>query len=207
MTKAATDRSVGVSDAHASVRSMACPRLSTAATASDGDGAPPGQRSSCVRVTDSAAFMASRCVIVSSWIRTAAALEFLDPLCSLAVKIVGSVAWARKDSTSAADPSTTSVAASPDGSTTVPAAGSGGQISIKDFAFTPASLSIEVGDSVTWTNGDGAAHSIKSGGQTFDSPDKIDQAKSFSFTFTTAGTFTYICGIHQYMKGTVVVAG
>ena len=116
--------------------------------------------------------------------------------------------WVRKESNSAAEPTTTSVATSPDGATTAPAAGPGAQaISIKDFSFTPASLSIEIGDSVTWTNADGAAHSIESGDRNFDSSDKIDSAKSFTFTFTTAGTYTYICGIHPYVKGTVEVAG
>ena len=120
----------------------------------------------------------------------------------IAVGIVGSVVWARKDATSAADPSTAADAASPGASTAVP----GGQaISIKDFSFNPASVSIKVGDSVTWSNADGAAHSIQSGNDAFDSPDKIAPATSFSFTFATAGTFTYICGIHPYMKGTVVV--
>lgn len=126
----------------------------------------------------------------------------------VAVGIVGSVVWARNDSTSTVEPSTTSVVSPPDGRTSAPAGGAGSQqIAIKDFSFAPASLSVKVGDSVTWTNGDGAAHSIQSGDHTFDSPDKIEQSKSFSFTFTTAGTFTYFCGIHQYMKGTVVVAG
>lgn len=126
----------------------------------------------------------------------------------VAVGIVGSVVWARNDSTSTVEPSTTSVVSLPDGRTSAPAGGAGSrQIAIKDFSFAPASLSVKVGDSVTWTNGDGAAHSIQSGDHTFDSPDKIEQSKSFSFTFTTAGTFTYFCGIHQYMKGTVVVAG
>jgi plastocyanin len=126
----------------------------------------------------------------------------------VAVGILGSVAWARDDSTRAVEPSTTSVATPPDGSTSAPTGGAGSQeIGIKDFSFAPASVSINVGDSVTWTNGDSAAHSIQSGDHTFDSPDKIDEANSFSFTFTAAGTFAYICGIHQYMKGTVVVAG
>ena len=120
----------------------------------------------------------------------------------IAVGIVGSVVWARNDPSSAADPSTTADAAAPGASTIA----TGDQvISIKDFSFNPASVSIKVGDSVTWTNADGAAHSIQSGNDAFDSPDKIAPATSFSFTFATVGTFTYICGIHPYMKGTIVV--
>ena len=124
----------------------------------------------------------------------------------VAIGVVGSVVWASSDSATSVEPSTPSVAESSDGSTTPSAATAGSrEISIKDFAFTSLEMPIKVGDSVTWTNEDSAAHSVKSTDRSFDSPDKIDQAKSFSFTFTTAGTFTYICGIHQYMKGTVQV--
>jgi len=122
----------------------------------------------------------------------------------VAIGIVGSVAWARKDVSSAAEPSTTSAVP---GTTVAGATANGSQaISIKDFSFTPASLSIRPGDSVTWTNADGAAHSIKSADQIFDSPDQIDPTMSFSFTFATPGTYTYICGVHPSMKGTVEVA-
>lgn len=124
----------------------------------------------------------------------------------IAVGIVGSVVWARKDATSAGEPSATTVVASPGNSTGPGTPAPGDQaISIKDFSFQRASLSIKVGDSVTWTNDDGASHSIQSGDRTFDSPDKITTAESFSFTFANAGTFTYICGIHPYMTGTVEV--
>ncbi|MCY7288739.1 MAG: hypothetical protein LH624_10960, partial [Cryobacterium sp.] len=94
----------------------------------------------------------------------------------IAIGIVGSVVWAHTDTTETAEPSTTSVAASPGasgpGTTVGGAPATAGQaISIKDFSFTPASLSIKVGDSVTWTNADGAAHNIQSDNQAFDSPD------------------------------------
>ena len=124
----------------------------------------------------------------------------------IAVGIVASVVWANKDATKAAEPSTTSDAASPGTSVASSPAGGDTAISIKDFSFNPVSLSIRVGDSVTWTNADSAAHSVQSGDGSFDSPDKIATTQAFSFTFTTAGTFTYVCGIHQYMKGTVEVA-
>lgn len=123
----------------------------------------------------------------------------------IAAGIVGSVVWSNTDANSAAAPSTTVVGP---GTTVAGAPATGEQaVSIKDFSFNPASLSIQVGDSVTWTNDDGPAHSIKSGDHTFDSPGPIDPASSFSFTFTTPGSYTYICGIHPSMKGTVVVAG
>ena len=119
----------------------------------------------------------------------------------IAVGIIGSVVWANNvaKSPTAADGSASTVAGAP--------AAGGLAISIKDFAFDPPSLSVKVGDAVTWTNNDGPAHSIKSGDHSFDSPGKIPPTSSFSFTFTKAGTYTYICGIHPSMKGTIVVAG
>jgi plastocyanin len=77
---------------------------------------------------------------------------------------------------------------------------------IKDFAFAPESVTVKVGSAVTWTNGDGFAHSVKSADGTFVSQD-LQQGQSFTATFATPGTFPYICGIHNSMTGTVVVEG
>jgi plastocyanin len=80
-------------------------------------------------------------------------------------------------------------------------------VSIQDFSFQPQTLTIEVGDSVTWANNDAATHNIQSSDHTFDSPDNIEIGASFAHEFDTAGTFTYVCGIHPQMTGTVVVTG
>lgn len=77
---------------------------------------------------------------------------------------------------------------------------------IKDFAFSPGTVTVKVGSAVTWTNNDGFAHSIKSADGSFVSQD-LSQGQTFSKTFTTPGTFPYICGIHAFMTGTVVVQG
>jgi plastocyanin len=97
----------------------------------------------------------------------------------------------------------TTVAPQP-GATTAPAAGAGTPVAIKDFAFAPQSVTVKVGSAVTWTNGDGFAHSVKSADGSFVSKD-IEQGQSYSATFATPGTFAYICGIHNSMTGTVVV--
>jgi plastocyanin len=76
------------------------------------------------------------------------------------------------------------------------------QISIKNFAFGPAVLNIQVGDTVTWVNNDSATHRIKGGN--FESSDMAN-GQSYSFKFTSAGTFDYICSIHPSMKGTIIV--
>ncbi|MCU1352292.1 MAG: blue (type 1) copper domain protein [Acidimicrobiales bacterium] len=98
------------------------------------------------------------------------------------------------------------------GSTAKPApssapAGSGSTVDIKDFTFSPKVLNVKVGTAVRWTNDDGNTHTVTSdgGSESFDSKD-IKSGASFSHTFKKAGTFTYQCGIHNYMKGTVTVS-
>lgn len=75
-------------------------------------------------------------------------------------------------------------------------------ISIKDFVFNPDTLTVKVGDTVTWRNDDGVVHKIKS--DTFNS-DNLKNGDTFKFQFTTAGTYSYSCAIHPYMTGKVVV--
>ena len=75
-------------------------------------------------------------------------------------------------------------------------------IIIQNFAFSPASITIKQGTTVTWTNLDSAPHQIKA--DTFNSR-LLSQGQSFSFTFNTTGTFNYICAIHPMMTGQIVV--
>ncbi len=77
------------------------------------------------------------------------------------------------------------------------------------FAFSPATLTISVGTTVTWTNMTGAPHTVTSDdGKSFDSGINTPisaQGGTFSFTFTKAGTFAYHCQFHTYMMGTIIV--
>ena len=82
--------------------------------------------------------------------------------------------------------------------------GGGAQVVMKSMAFDPASVTIKAGESVTWTNQDSATHTVVGDDDEFQSGDLANGA-SFSFTFDKAGTYTYHCGIHPSMKGTVVV--
>jgi plastocyanin len=75
-------------------------------------------------------------------------------------------------------------------------------VDIAGFAFSPATLMVEVGTTVTWTNSDSAAHTAT--GDTFDTGE-LAQGESGSVTFDTEGTFNYICSIHPDMTGTIVV--
>jgi len=90
-------------------------------------------------------------------------------------------------------------------SVTAPAAPvTGDAVSIDNFAFVPATLTVRVGTTVTWTNHDEEPHTIAASEGSFHSPGMDSQA-TYSHTFPTAGKFDYICSIHPYMHGTVVV--
>ena len=73
-----------------------------------------------------------------------------------------------------------------------------------DFFFSPASVTIAVGDTVTWHNSGQAPHNATGNGGSF-STGTINPGGSGSHTFNSAGTFSYICTIHPQMKGTVRV--
>ncbi|NJM09221.1 amicyanin [Candidatus Gracilibacteria bacterium] len=77
-------------------------------------------------------------------------------------------------------------------------------VTIVDFAFTPAVVTIRPGDQVTWTNQDSAAHTSTSASDLWDSS-ALDTAESFTQTFPSVGEFPYFCAIHPGMTGTVRV--
>lgn len=77
-------------------------------------------------------------------------------------------------------------------------------VAIRDFAFSPRSITIRVGDTVTWTNHDSVAHSATARGGTFDTG-LIDEGESRSVRFTIGGTYRFVCTPHPDMTGTIVV--
>lgn len=79
---------------------------------------------------------------------------------------------------------------------------------IKDFAFSPANITVKVGTKVTWTNQDDVQHDVVSDDGSSDGPngDLLSKGQNYSFTFTKAGTYKYHCSPHPYMKGTVTVS-
>jgi plastocyanin len=78
------------------------------------------------------------------------------------------------------------------------------KVQIANFAFNPSTLTVKVGTTVTWTNADSAPHTVTANDGSFASGD-LNQGDSFSFTFTTAGTYAYHCGVHPGMKATITV--
>lgn len=77
-------------------------------------------------------------------------------------------------------------------------------VQITDSAFSPATLTIGVGDTVTWRNADDRPHTVTSNDGAFDSGN-LDEGQGFSFTFSEPGTYTYRCDYHSEMLATIVV--
>jgi|HubBroStandDraft_6_1064221.scaffolds.fasta_scaffold287151_2 plastocyanin len=79
-------------------------------------------------------------------------------------------------------------------------------VTIDNFAFAPATLTVAPGTKITWTNKDEEPHTVTSadGGHLFKSP-ALDTDDKFSFTFDKPGTYKYFCSIHPHMVGTIVV--
>ncbi|MFD5595689.1 cupredoxin family copper-binding protein [Streptomyces griseorubiginosus] len=79
-------------------------------------------------------------------------------------------------------------------------------VAMKGYAFSPASLSVPAGSTVTWTNYDTAPHDVKttSGPLSIHSP-MLDKGESWSFTFATAGSYGYVCTVHPDMTAGITV--
>ncbi len=77
-------------------------------------------------------------------------------------------------------------------------------IAIAGRRFSPATIDVAVGTTVTWTNNDAVPHTVTADDAAFAS-DTLSSGTQFSHTFDVAGTFTYHCSIHSTMIGTVTV--
>ena len=90
------------------------------------------------------------------------------------------------------------------GEAVVAAGASPATVTIDNFAFAPANLTVTAGTTVTWKNEDDSPHRIGDKNGTFKSA-ALDTDDSFSHTFAAPGEYPYICTIHPYMVGKVVV--
>jgi plastocyanin len=75
-------------------------------------------------------------------------------------------------------------------------------VSIANFRFNPDSITVKIGDTVSWSNDDQAPHQVA--GSIFGSQ-PLNTGDSYSFTFTQAGTYDYHCAIHPTMTGQIIV--
>ena len=79
------------------------------------------------------------------------------------------------------------------------------EIVVDNFAFKPQMLRVKLGTAITWVNHDDIPHSIVCPSMNIHSH-PMDTNESFSFTFTKAGFYNYICGLHPHMHGQIVVS-
>jgi plastocyanin len=78
-------------------------------------------------------------------------------------------------------------------------------VDIRNFAFSPKTLTVHAGTRVVWTNRDDEPHVVVSAGHQFATSRALDTSDSYTVTFDHAGTYAYYCGIHPMMVGTVIV--
>jgi plastocyanin len=79
-----------------------------------------------------------------------------------------------------------------------------GRVPIQQYSFLPSELTVRAGSTVTWSNEDEAVHTVTAADKSWDSG-RIPIGGSFSQTFTTPGTYDFVCSIHAAMKGTITV--
>jgi amicyanin len=79
-------------------------------------------------------------------------------------------------------------------------------VTIDNFVFEPARLTVKAGTTVTWTNRDDIPHTVAAKDRAFKSK-VMDTDESYSFTFSTPGEYAYFCSLHPHMTGTIVVEG
>jgi amicyanin len=83
------------------------------------------------------------------------------------------------------------------------------KVVIVDSAFSPKTIKVKKGTTVTWTNQDSIAHDVKPdkdyGDAFVGSNDLLEKGESYSFTFNTTGTYDYHCTPHPFMKASVEV--
>jgi len=80
------------------------------------------------------------------------------------------------------------------------------QVTVDNFSFAPATTSVPIGTTITWTNRDDVPHTIVSTEQKFRSP-VLDTDEQFSHRFDVPGTCNYFCSMHPTMTGRIVVGG
>jgi plastocyanin len=90
------------------------------------------------------------------------------------------------------------------GEAAAPAAANPAAVRIDNFNFTPPTLVVAPGTTVTWTNADDSPHTVREKDGRFKSA-ALDTDDTFSQTFTAPGEYEYFCSIHPRMVGKVVV--
>ena len=77
-------------------------------------------------------------------------------------------------------------------------------ITIQGFQYLPGSLTVQAGDTITWTNTDIVPHTATAQGDDLDSR-SIESRQGWRFVAARTGTYRYVCAFHPAMRGTLVV--
>ena len=78
-------------------------------------------------------------------------------------------------------------------------------VNIENFAFSPGTLTIKVGQTVTWTNKDSTSHTVTSDSGNELISSTLSNSQTYTHTFNSVGTFNYHCSIHTSMKASIIV--
>ena len=79
------------------------------------------------------------------------------------------------------------------------------QVAIDNYSFSPQTLTVPVGTTVTWINHDDVPHTVLSMDKKTIASPALDTDEKFSYTFSKAGTYSYYCSLHPKMIGQIVV--
>jgi plastocyanin len=120
---------------------------------------------------------------------------------AIATTTTGAEAMAKMAGMAGMAAAQTMPAAAPPAATS-PASAAQAEVGILNFAFTPAKITIKAGQAVRWTNEDAVDHTVDFSGHI---SNVVNRGDTYTQTFTTPGTYHYICSIHPFMHGTVVV--
>jgi plastocyanin len=78
------------------------------------------------------------------------------------------------------------------------------QVTIDNFTFSPPTLTVSVGTTVTWTNQDDMVHTVTEANRLFSSK-SLETGDVYAHTFATPGTYSYFCALHPRMTATIIV--
>jgi plastocyanin len=78
------------------------------------------------------------------------------------------------------------------------------EVKIDNFSFTPETITVNAGTTVTWVNGDDVPHTVASDDKVFKSR-ALDTDEKFAYTFTKPGTYAYFCSLHPKMIAKIIV--
>jgi plastocyanin len=139
------------------------------------------------------------------WLMNKRALVLAAPVLVLVALLAVAGCGSTSSANIAAPTATTAPVATATAAATNTTGATGNEVNVSNFQFSPASLTVKVGTTVTW-KGVSGSHTVTSDAgapMAFDQP--ISQGGTVTITFTKAGTYTYHCSIHASMHGTIIV--